>query len=277
LTLNDEAVRKYSLYGLKRYIKELCRACVPLSVLNHKTKGIVLRTVNYGETSIIASVFTELFGVQSYIVNGVRIASKKGSGRGNLFQPPAILDLVVYHNDLKNLQRIKEFKLAHVYEQIFFSVFKNSVALFMIELLQRSLKQPEPNEGLFHFVEDAFLHLDVASDNVVANFPIYFALHLSGFYGFRISDKRGAHARILDLQEGEFVSSHPIHSWYLDEQYGEVISDMLKVMQPAELAQIRLNQETRRVLLHALETFYALHIQDFGTMKTLPVLEAVLS
>lgn len=255
----------------------MCRTGVPLSVLNHKTKGIVLRTVNYGETSIIASVFTELFGVQSYIVNGVRVTSKKGPGRGNLFQPAALLELVVYHNDLKNLQRIREFRLAHVYEHIFFSVFKNSVSLFMIELLQRSLKQPEANERLFHFVEDAFLHLDRAPDNVVANFPIYFALHLSGFYGFRISDEPGKNARILDLQEGAFVDSYPLHSSYLDEQYGGLISDMLKVMQPAELAHIRLNQETRRILLHALETFYALHIQDFGTMKTLPVLEAVLS
>jgi DNA repair protein RecO (recombination protein O) len=277
LTLNDEAVRKYSLYDLKCCIEELCHTCLPLRVLNHKTKGIVLRTVNYGETSIIASIFTELFGVQSYIVNSVRVSSKKGPGRGNLFQPATILDLLVYHNDLKNLQRIREFRLAHVYQQIFFSVFKNSVALFMIELLQRSLKQPEPNEGLFHFVEDAFLHLDLAPDNIVANFPIYFALHLSGFYGFRISDKHSKNGRILDLQEGEFVGSHPLHSWYLDEPQGEVISDMLKVMQPAELAHIRLNRETRRVLLHALETFYSLHIQDFGTMKTLPVLEAVLS
>ena len=246
-------------------------------MLHHKTKGIVLRVVKYGESSIITSVFTELFGIQSYIVNGVRVNSKKGSGRGNLFQPASLLDLVVYHNELKNLQRIKEFKWAHIYDNIFFSVFKNAVGLFMIELLQRSLKQPEPNPELFHFVEDAFLHLDRAPDNVVANFPIYFALHLSGFYGFRISDKHSGQTRIRDLQEGEFVADAPLHSWYLNEQYSRVVSDLLKVMQPAELAQLKLNQETRRVLLHALETFYALHIQDFGTMKTLPVLEAVLS
>ena len=61
--------------------------------MNHTTHGIILRTVKYGETSIIASVFTEIFGVQSYIVNGVRVSSKKGAGKANLFQPAAILDL----------------------------------------------------------------------------------------------------------------------------------------------------------------------------------------
>jgi len=254
-----------------------CKHSYLQHVVTHKTKGIVLKTVRYGETSIIAGIYTELFGMQSYLVNGVRTTSKKGSGRANLFQPGAILDLIVYHNELKNLQRIKEFKWGHVYEHIFFNVFRNAVALFMIELLQRSLKQPEPNPALFHFIEDAFLHLDQAGDAVTANFPLYFALHLSSFYGFRFTDKYSAARPVLDLKEGEFVAVRPQHHYVLEDEYSELTSQLLKVMQPAELAQLRLNQETRRVLLHAYESFYALHIQDFGTMKTLPVLEAVLS
>lgn len=246
------------------------------TVLTHKTKGVVLKTVKYGETSIIAGIYTELFGMQSYIVNGVRSASKKGGGRANLFQPGAMLELIVYHNDLSNLQRIKEFKWGQVFDHIFFNVFKNSVALFMVELLQRSLRQPEPNPELFNFIEDAFLCLDKASDTVVANFPLYFALHLSGFYGFRFADTYCGKNAILDLKEGEFVSERPLHLYFLEDEYSQVTSDLLKVMQPSELSQIKLNRETRKVLLHAYETFYALHIQDFGTMKTLPVLEAVL-
>lgn len=245
--------------------------------MNHNTRGIILRTVRYGETSIIATIFTELFGLQSYIVNGVRITSKKGSGRANLFQPGAILDLVVYHNELKNLQRIKEFKWGIVYENIFFNVFKNAVAVFMIELLQKSLKQPETNPELFHFTEDAFVHLDHAAPSEAANFPLYFALQLSNFYGFRFADKYTDHAIYLDLQEGEFVPERPQHNHYLDQEHSAIVSHLLKVMHPSELSQIKTNQETRRKLLHAMETFYALHIQDFGKMKTLPVLEAVLS
>jgi DNA repair protein RecO (recombination protein O) len=218
-----------------------------------------------------------MFGIQSYIVNGVRITSKKGSGKANLFQPSAMLDLVVYHNEMKNLQRIRDFRWAHVYEHIFFNVYRNAIALFMIELLQRSLKQPEPNPALFEFTEDAFLHLDKATDAVAANFPLYFAIHLSGFYGFRFADKYSEQATFLDLQEGEFVTNRPPHTFYLEQEQSEIISHLLKVMQPSELAQIKLNQDTRRQLLHAMEKFYALHIQDFGNMKTLPVLEAVLS
>lgn len=245
-------------------------------VVTHKTKGIVIKVVRYGETSIIAGIYTELFGLQSYLVNGVRASSKKGSGRANLFQPGAILDLIVYHNEFKNLQRIKEFKWAVLYDKIFFNVYHNSVALFMVELLQRTLKQPEPNPDLFHFIEDAFLYLDHSDNTIIANFPLYFALHLSSFYGFKFDDKYSAKNIFLDLKEGEFVSERPLHSYYLDQEFSEITSHLLKVMQPAELNQVKLNQETRRILLHAYENFYALHVQDFGTLKTLPVLEAVL-
>ncbi len=156
-----------------------------MSAKLHKTKGIVLRTVKYGETSVIVTVFTELFGVQSYLVNGVRTSTKKGSGKASLFQPAAILDLVVYHNELKHLNRIKEFKWGFLYQHILSDVQKNAVALFMVELLTKCLKQPEPNPDLFQFTEDCFLYLDKSNGTAMANLPLFFALHLTHFFGFQ--------------------------------------------------------------------------------------------
>lgn len=243
----------------------------------HKTKGIVLRTIKYGETSVIVSIFTEIFGIQSYLVNGVRASTKKGSGKANLFQPSAILDLIVYHNELKNLQRIKEFKWSILYQHIFSDIKKNGVALFMVELLSKCLKQPEANEDLFHFAEDTFLHLDTSNEKVTANFPLFFALQLAVFFGFRISDEYSEKNNFLDLQEGTFVNERPLHPNFLEETQAAVTSQLLKVMQPAELEEIKLNHDFRRNLLYAYEIYYAFHVQDFGTMKTLPVLKEILN
>lgn len=242
----------------------------------HSTKGIVLRIVKYGETSLIVTIYTELFGIQSFLVNGVRTSSKKGTGKANYFQPGAILELIVYHNELKNLQRIKEFKWAYLYKNILFDVIVNSVALFMIELLQKTIKEPEPNPDLFYFIEDALIHLDTAEPAVVANYPLFFASQLTNFFGFRISDEYNSQLPYLDLQEGAFVKDQPVHPYWLGEPYSQLASQFLKVMQPVELKEIRLNQEKRKVLMTAYQTFYALHIQDFGTMKTLAVLQEVL-
>ncbi len=243
----------------------------------HKTKGIVLRSVKYGETSLVVTVYTELLGLQSYLVNGVRISSSKGTAKAALFQSSAILDLVAYHNEFKNLQRLKEFRWAYLYKHILSDVRKNAVAVFMIELLTKCLKQPEPNPQLFYFVEDSLHHLDEASEKTTANFPLFFALHLAVFFGFRISDEFSEDINYLNLEEGRFVQIQPQHPYYLQDKEAAAVSHILKIMQPAELEDVVLNQETRRRITHALEAYYALHIPDFGTMKTLPVLRELMN
>jgi len=243
----------------------------------HHTQGIVLRTVKYGETSVIVTIFTELFGVQSYMVNGVRVSTKKGTGKAMLFQPTAILDMVVYHSDLKQLQRIKEFRWGHLYKNILSDVKKNAVALFLVELLTKCLKQPEGNPDLFHFAADSFVHLDECDDAVAANFPLFFAMHLPVFFGFRCNDNYSEKNCFLDLQEGSFIPQAPAHPYFLDDKQAYITSQLLKVQQPGELKDIKLHHDFRRNLLLAYEKYYALHIQDFGTMRTLPVLREILS
>ena len=241
----------------------------------HTTKGIVLRTIKYGETSVVVNIFTELFGIQSYLVNGVRSSGK--TLKANFFQPACILEMEVYHNELKNLQRIKEFKWSYLYKNILNDVVKNSVALYMVELLQKCLKQPEENIDLFQFAEDAFMQLDIAESSVIANFPLYFSIHLSHFFGVKLEDDYAENNSILDLQEGRFVDSIPHHPYFLSKEQSYYVSQVLKVQHPEELVQIKLIKSIRKDILFALQSFYALHIQDFGVMKTLPILHEVLS
>lgn len=241
----------------------------------HQTKGIVLRTIKYGETSVVVNIFTGLFGIQSYLVNGVRSSGK--TLKANFFQSASILDMEVYHNELKNLQRIKEFKWAYLYKNILTDVIKNSVALYMIELLQKCLKQPEENVDLFQFTEDAFMHLDTAGDTVTANFPLYFCIHLSHFFGLKLEDDYAENNSILDLQEGRFIKLTPYHPYFLEKENSYHISQLLKVQHPYELTEIKLNKSIRKEILFALQNFYRLHINDFGTMKTLPILHTILS
>ncbi|MBL0357519.1 MAG: DNA repair protein RecO [Chitinophagaceae bacterium] len=242
--------------------------------MTYKTKAIVLRTVKYGETSLVVTVFTELFGVQTYMVNGVR-SSKKSSAKANYFLPGAILDLVVYHHEQKNMQRIREFGWAVLYQHVLSDVIKNSIALYMVELLYKSLKQPEQNESLFYFCEDVFLYLDKADRTVTANIPLYFALHLSHFLGFKINDDYDEVQHILDLREGSFVTEQTTNPNFMDGEYALLTSQLLKVMHPEELANFQLHHEVRRKLLHYYHNYYGLHIHDFGEMKTLAVLQDV--
>ena len=243
--------------------------------MTHKTKGIVLRSIKYGETSLVVTIFTELFGVQTYMVNGVR-TSKPSASKANHFQPAAILDLVVYHSEAKPMQRIKEFSWGFLYNEVLNNVVKNSIASFMVELLQKCLKQPEPNPDLFNFFEDALVRLDTADKTITANFPLFIALHLAHFFGFRIADNYSDKDFILDLAEGIFIDHQPTHPHFIDGENAQLTAQLLRVMQPGELESFKLNQEIRRVLLLKYQEYYALHISDFGQMKTLVILHEVL-
>ncbi len=240
----------------------------------YTTKGIVLRTVKYGETSVIASIFTKMFGIQSYIVNGVRTAAK--TSKAHFFQPASILEMQVYHSDLKNLQRIKDLKWNYLYRNILSDVTKNAVALYMVELLQKCLKQPEANADLFHFCKDAFLKLDTAADEITANFPLYFSMQLAHFFGFRLQDNYSAERKYFNLHEGNFTGKDVTNDNYVEPEISYYISQLLKALQPGDLLETKLNKNIRKTILSILENYYAFHIPEFGTMKTLPVLHELL-
>ncbi|MGC4100482.1 DNA repair protein RecO [Ferruginibacter sp.] len=243
--------------------------------MTHKTKGIVLRTIKYGETSLVVTIFTELFGVQTYMVNGVRSAKKTGA-KASYLQPAAILDLIVYHGEHKPMQRIKEFSWAFLYQNVLSDVIKNSIASYMVELLFKCLKQPETNTDLFNFCEEALVELDSCSKKVAANFPLFFALHLTHFFGFRMEDNYSSGNNFIDLQEGIFTDHQPVHPHFIQGERAQLTSQLLKVMQPHELEEFNLNHITRRQLLLDYQDYYALHIPEFGQMKTLMVLHEVL-
>ena len=240
----------------------------------YSTKGIVLRTVKYGETSVIASIFTELFGIQSYMVNGVRTSGK--TTKAHFFQPSSILEMEVYHNELKNLQRIKDLKWSTLYKNILSNVIKNGVALFMVELLQKNLKQPETNEDLFHFCEDAFLELDQADESITANFPIYFAMQLAPFLGIRLQNNYSEKRNIFNLQDGIFSEEKSMTAEHVDAEISFYISELLKAIHPNDLREIKMNRKMRAAILKVMENFYAWHLPEFGSMKTLNVLSEIL-
>ena len=115
-----------------------------------KTRGIIFRAVKYSETSIIADIYTEEKGLRSYIISGVR--SKKAKVKASVLQVMTLVDMVAYHRDNKELNRIKEIKAAYVYRSIPFDIVKGAVGLFMIELARKTIKEAEENPGLFNFL-----------------------------------------------------------------------------------------------------------------------------
>lgn len=217
-----------------------------------KTKGIVFRVTPYGDTSVIVNMFTELFGLQSYIVNGVRSSSKKS--KIALFQPLTLLDLVVYHKENANIMRIKEVKCYHVYQNLSRQVSKSAIALFINEVLNKAVKDQTHTSEIFEFISTSLVILDETPKP--ENFHLIFLLGLSRHLGFAPN------------QTSEVLGVH-----WMDETEERLLNSLLHTDYNNDFI---LNYAQRQVLLNSLLRFYQTHIDGFGEVKSLPVLQEVL-
>ncbi len=240
------------------------------------TKGVVLRTIPYNETSLIVWVFTRMFGLQRYIIKGVRKSTKGKAAKANYFIPGALLEMEVYHNQFKELQFIKTFNWLHLCNNIFSNVPKNCVALFFVELLQNCIREPEPNEELFDFVEANILQLNEADDIVTGYFPLYLLVKLPVFFGVQMLAANGADFKYFDLEEGKFVITAPRHAHVITETNATAVYYLLVVHQPAELPQLQLTHAVRQILINQILLYYQLHFSGFKPLKSLQVLRQIL-
>lgn len=218
----------------------------------HKTRGIVFRYTRYGDTSIIVSIFTELFGLQTYLVNGVR--SKAARGKISLFQPMTLLDLVVYHRENANILRIKEVRCLHAYRHIHEDIRKTSIALFLCEILNKAVKDQSNAETIFDFLMRSCVTLDELEG--VENFHLQFLIQLSRHLGF------GVHETTEVLAGSNFsVEDDEGLRALLDKGYEEPPS---------------LSYESRKHLLEQLLLFYYRHIDGMTEVRSVDVLAEVL-
>ena len=243
-------------------------------MLQH-TRGIVLRTTPFSETSLIVWVYTEHFGLQKYLQKGARRVSKKGGGSQQVyFQPAALLDLVVYHRQAAKFEIIKELQWGHVYQQMYQQVSRHAVASFMIELLSLSTKQPETNIELFQFMWDQMILLDEASPEVVAMLPSWFILHLGIQLGVGLNAESVDENHGIDLFQGN--NPHSLQSYYVDGWLGNTISTLLSMENAVMLYRIKHSRAERKALLKACLQYFYYHQPDAGTLKSLLVLETVM-
>ena len=168
----------------------------------HKTRGIVFKTTDYGDSSIIVQVFTEKFGLQSYIVNGAKKPKAKISR--NMFQPLHLLDMVVYHKNTGNVQRIKEVKNAPVLQTIPYDVIKSSLAIFLNEVLYKAVKQQSADEDLFEYVFNAIEWLDHQNEGL-ANFHLFFLIQANTLPWLLSRHQFGEYRRLFRYEKWRFL------------------------------------------------------------------------
>ena len=214
-----------------------------------KTRGIVFKFFKYRDTSIIAKVYTEEFGLQSYVVNGIR----KSKGKIALFQPLTLLDLVVYKKQHTEINRISQFSCSNQFSTIPYQIAKSSIAVFLSEVLYKCIRQDEQAPALFDFIYHSILVLDQLESNY-QNFHLQFLIKLSGHLGFGISGlEQFAH------------TTDPAMEMKIDQLIKSAYTDLLQI-----------GNQSRRAILDDLIRFYHTHVDGLGEIKSIQILQTIL-
>ncbi len=242
------------------------------------TQGLVLHTVKYAETSVIAKVFTRELGLRSYIIKGVR--SSKGRTKQNLLQPLSHLDMTVYNNNAKELQYIKEMRPAAHYPHL--SDGTNMALLFfMDEVLYKALRDEQPNPQLFDYVVE---QLDALGDERQrASLPIDFLIQTAHHLGIEPMDNYSIHEPLFNLKEGRFLAppsmvamaTYPNKDYFLDSTASTTLHYCLNGCRHRS-ALPQMNAVQRGTTLNNLLEYYHVHLAGFNNFKSHEVLHEVL-
>ena len=235
------------------------------------TKAIVISTIKYSDTSLIVRLYTKEVGLVSYLLKGI-LKSKKGKLRTAYFQPLTQLSIISSHQEKRNLQLLKEAQVIHVYESIHTSVVKQSIVLFLSEILTSAIQEEENNTLLYEYLERSLIWFD--SHEQISNFHLLFLLNLTKFLGFypdvSQSNKNGFHLRegffTDDLQDKEVIKGTEIN------QFKKLLGINFD-----RIEHMNFSKTERQRLLQILIRYFELHLGGFRKPKSLAVLETVFS
>jgi len=239
----------------------------------HKSRGIVLHSTKYSDSSLIVKIYTEDFGLQSYILRSAR--SRKSKMKVGIFQPLALLNFVVSHNKKQGLQFIKEITECQHFSGIPYDIKKSSIAFFIAEVLCKAIREEEQNKALFDFIYSSIQALDTTEERV-SEFHLMFLLELTKYLGFYPHSNYSDKNCIFNLYEGCFQEHLPEYPYFIEKDLSKHFHDLLGSPYN-EIGKFRGSSVIRKELLNKILDYYRVHLNWFKNIKALDVFEEVFS
>lgn len=211
--------------------------------MTQNTELIVLHTTKFGENSIVVHTLSREYGRRSFLVRGA------GKRLMSLFLPLNILEADIVESTKSTLFTARNLTARHPLLGIRSNVFKNSMTMFMSEVLYRVIKEGAAEQGLYEWCERNILLLD-AVQNDFSNFHLRFLLELTVALGFSPESR--------DLQP--FVGDHyPTVERFMQTSFAE---SML----------IPLNGTVRNEIAEEILRYIEFHTESSVNINSLKVL-----
>ena len=233
-----------------------------------KFEGIVLRTLKYSDSLMIADIYTAQRGRMSFLVPVSH--TKRSRVRSVLFQPLSMLSFTAPVKAGRNLSRIGEVQPYSMYSSIPNDVVKSSIALYLAELLTYALREDGNDDSLFTFLDRSFTLFDNL-EHGYADFHLVFMVQLLRFLGIYPNLEGFAPGCYFDLFQGCVTREHPLHPNFLLPEDAAAFIELLRTGYDS-MHLLSLNRKLRGEYLATLSLYYQLHIPEFPELKSAAVL-----
>jgi DNA repair protein RecO (recombination protein O) len=237
----------------------------------HKTRGIVLYNLNYSDTYTIVHILTEEFGPVAYLT--AKAKGKTSRVPKALFHPLSVVELEAEHQNLREIQRLKEAKSHFPLVSIRNNPVKSAICIFLAELIGKVMKDRQPDKPLFDYILHSIQILEWTEKNY-ANFHLVFMIHLSRFLGFYPDNRDYRKGMYFDLQNGIFVRYKPYSAHFLNPDESTVFFNLLRINYE-NMVGFKFSGNERKAIIYRMIEYYRIHLHVFSEIKSLEILHEV--
>lgn len=236
-------------------------------------KCVVLRTIKYDDRRSIVTAWSAERGRVSLLVPAG--ASREARRRRALMMPLGLFEGEVDLRPGRELLSIRDVRPLKVLPDLCCNPAKAVVAMFLSEVLERSLRDTAPDALLTQYIFDAVELLDKLSRPVgVANFPLVFLYKLGRFLGIEPDTGTWSPGYVFDMQGGLFRRTAPTVGRWIEADEAEFVM-LLDRMTFAASERLGISRARRRRALEVLLEYYTLHHAPLSELKSLPVVQEI--
>lgn len=234
-----------------------------------KLSGIVLHVLRYSDKNSIVHILTDKCGRMAFMLPQGN--TKNARMRNAMIMPLSIIEFEAKILPGRDLHTFRDARPITTLANIYADPSKNAIAMFISELLSRSIQESEENTGLFRFIATSIELLD-SLEAGVANFHIWFLYNLGAFLGIQPDVESFREGYWFDMANGTFTRECPSHQHRLSPTDAPIIV-LLSRMTSRNLHHFRFSRTQRGEILDIALNYYRLHNTMVGNLRSPDILK----
>lgn len=147
-----------------------------------KTRGIVLRTYAFKESSLFCSVFTERFGKLKLVAKGARRPKSKICGT---LEPFTLSEVIFYKKESRDVYTLSDAAILENFQNIRSSQSKFTACEAICEFIDKTTVLEEPNRQIFLEMLRFFEKISMADERIAGYWSLLMLFKLLRFVGLQ--------------------------------------------------------------------------------------------